>query len=116
MHVEGSSDGAVFLCYVREVLVPQLWPGAWVVMDHLSSHKVVGVEEAILAAGARLHYLPPCSPDLNPIEQAWSKLKAYLRTVAARTPHKLGAAIARGLQLITPADARAFFLNCGCHG
>lgn len=116
MHVEGSTDGAVFLSYLRDVLAPQLWPGAVVVLDNLSSHKVAGVEEAIAAAGARLHYLPPYSPDLNPIEQAWSKLKAHLRTVAARTPRKLSAAIAAGLELITPDDARGFFLNCGYHG
>ena len=116
MHVEGSTDGAVFLTYVRKVLAPQLWPGALVIMDNLSSHKVAGVEEAILAAGARLHYLPPYSPDLNPIEQAWSKLKSYLRSVAARSYCTLSRAISAGLNLITPADAHSFFVNCGYHG
>ena len=116
MHVEGSTDGAVFLSYVEKVLAPQLWPGALVVMDNLSSHKVAGVEEAVAAAGARLRYLPPYSPDLNPIEQAWSKLKAHLRSVAARTYSELARAIAAGLELITPADARGYFHHCGYHG
>ena len=113
MHVLGSTDGEVFLAYVRKVLGPQLWPGAVVVLDNLSSHKVAGVEEAIEATGARLHYLPPYSPDLNPIEQAWSKLKTHLRAIAARTYPKLSHAIADGLQLITAKDALAFFSHCG---
>ena len=116
MHVAGSTDGEVFLSYVRQVLVPELWPGAVVVMDNLSSHKVAGVEEAIQSAGACLRYLPPYSPDLNPIEQAWSKLKGHLRTVAARTYPKLARAIATGLQLITSEDALGYFRHSGYHG
>lgn len=115
MHIAGSTDGEVFLSYVEKVLAPELWPGAVVVMDNLSSHKVSGVAEAISATGARLHYLPPYSPDLNPIEQAWSKLKAYLRTIAARTYPNLSHAIAEGLQLITAEDAKGFFHQCGYH-
>jgi len=116
MHVLGSTDGEVFLAYVKEVLVPQLWPGAVVVMDNLSSHKVAGVEEAIEEAGARLRYLPPYSPDLSPIEPAWSKLKSHLRSEAARTYRALGRAISAGLNLITPADALGFFHHCGYVG
>jgi transposase len=71
MIVPGSTDAEVFLRYVEKVLVPCLWPGAVVVLDNLSTHKVTGVAEAIESAGARLYYLPPYSPDLNPIEQAW---------------------------------------------
>lgn len=113
MHIAGSTDGEVFLNYVRRVLVPELWPGAVVVMDNLSAHKVAGVEDAIAASGGRLRYLPPYSPDLNPIEQAWSKLKSHLRRSAARTSRTLSRAIAQGLQLITPQDAVSFFHNCG---
>ena len=116
MHVVGSTDGEVFLSYVEKVLVPCLWPGALVVLDNLSAHKVTGVEEAIEATGARLHYLPPYSPDFNPIEQAWSKLKSHLRKKAARTYSALSRAIAQGLKLITPNDASGFFSHCGYHG
>ena len=116
MHVPGATDGEVFLAYVKEVLAPQLWRGAVVVLDNLSAHKVSGVQEAIEAVGASLRYLPPYSPDFNPIEQAWSKLKSYLRSVAARTHHALSRAIAEGLELITPEDAHGFFTHCGYAG
>ena len=75
MCINGATDGRVFLTFLREVLVPQLWPGAVVVMDNLGAHKVKGVRELIEGAGARLLYLPPYSADFNPIELAWSKLK-----------------------------------------
>lgn len=116
MHVEGSTDGEVSLSHVEKVLAPCLWPGALVLLDNLSAHKAAGVKDAIEVAGARLLYLPPYSPDLNPIEQAWSKLKSRLRKCAARTRSKLSHAIASGLQLITPADAHGFFSHCGYHG
>ena len=116
MHVPGSTDGEVFLSYVQKVLAPCLWPGALVLLDNLSAHKVAGVQDAIEETGARLRYLPPYSPDLNPIEQAWSKLKSHLRKRAARTYPILSRAIATGLELITPADARGFFSHCGYHG
>ena len=89
MCVNGATDGRVFLTYLKDVLVPQLWPGAVVVMDNLGAHKVKGVAELIEAAGARLLYLPPYSPDFNPIELAWSKLKNFLRKTAARTSEAL---------------------------
>ncbi len=116
MHVEGATDGEVFRTYFRRVLAPCLWPGAVVVLDNLSSHKVAGVQEAIEAAGARLHFLPPYSPDLNPIEQAWSKLKAHLRKAGARTYRTLSRSIKEGLELITPQDAQGFFNHCGYLG
>lgn len=116
MVIPGSTDGDVFRAYVEEVLVPELWPGAVVLLDNLSAHKVAGVEDAIEAAGARLLYLPPYSPDLNPIEQAWSKLKAHLRKVAARSYRSLSRAISTGLALITPTDALGFFTHSGYAG
>ena len=80
MTIEEATDTEIFLAYLDHVLCPQLWPGDVVVMDNLSSHKVKGVRERIEAAGAELLYLPPYSPDLNPIEKAWSKLKLLLRS------------------------------------
>ena len=82
---DGPIDGASFRAYVEQCLVPMLRPGDIVVMDNLASHKVAGIREAIEAAGAELRYLPPYSPDLNPIEQFFVKLKALLRKAAART-------------------------------
>ena len=82
-------------------------------MDNLSAHKVVGVRERIAAVGAKLLYLPPYSPDLNPIEQAWSKLKQILRSLKARTPEALEAAVAEALKAITADNALAWFSHCG---
>jgi len=109
MTVEAATDAEIFLAYVDRALAPELKPGDVVVMDNLSSHKVVGVRERIEATGAELLYLPPYSPDLNPIEKAWSKLKQYLRATKARTPEQLQQAIAAALKTITPQDARAWF-------
>ena len=113
MCVNGATDGRVYLTYLKEVLVPQLWKGAVVIMDNLSAHKVKGVRELIEAAGARLLYLPPYSPDFNPIELAWSKLKNHLRRVAARTTEALDRAIAEGLAAISPGDAYGYFAHRG---
>jgi len=113
MTVNGAVDGAVFLAYVREVLCPTLSAGDIVVMDNLSAHKVVGVVEAIAARGARVEYLPPYSPDLNPIEKCWSKLKTALRRAKARTREALEAALKEALRQITEADVRAWFVHCG---
>ena len=85
MVLDGPMNGDAFLAYVRQVLVPELSPGDVVIMDNLPAHKVSGVHDAIEAAGANLIYLPPYSPDFNPIEMAFSKLKALLRAAAART-------------------------------
>lgn len=113
MTVNGAVDGEVFLAYVREVLAPALAEGDIVVMDNLKAHKVAGVEEAITARGARLEYLPPYSPDLNPIEKCWSKVKTYLRKVKARTREALEEALRLALLQITEADVRAWVTHCG---
>ena len=113
MCVNGATDGRVFLTYLKEVLVPQLWPGAVVVMDNLGAHKVKGVRERIEAAGALLVYLPPYSPDFNPIEAAWSKPKPHLPRGGAPPTEALDRAIAQGLATISAQDARGFFKHCG---
>ena len=110
---EGATDGEAFLTFVRQVLAPKLRAGDVVVLDNLSSHKVAGVKQAVEAQGARLLPLPPYSPDYSPIEPAWSKLKQFLRSVAARTKDALEQAIADGLRAITPSDARGYFHRCG---
>jgi transposase len=109
MTIEAATDREIFLAYLDEVLCPKLRPGDVVVMDNLSSHKVQGVRERIEAAGAQLLYLPPYSPDLNPIEKAWAKLKQLLRAAKARTKEALDQAIAELLPLLTAEDARAWF-------
>ena len=113
MGINGATDGAVFLAYLDRFLVPHLWPGAGVVMDNLGAHKVQGGREKIEAAGARLLYLSPYSPDFNPIEMAWSKLKNYLRKVAARTTEALDHAVAEGWQAVSASDAQGYFAHCG---
>lgn len=109
MTVEAATDREVFLAYLDQVLCPKLRPRHVVVMDNLSSHKVAGVRERIEACGASLLYLPPYSPDLNPIEKAWSKLKTGLRAVQARTVKTLDHAIETLLPTITAHDASAWF-------
>lgn len=109
MTVEAATDREVFFAYLDRVLCPKLRPGHVVVMDNLSAHKVEGVRQRIEACGASLLYLPPYSPDLNPIEKAWSKLKGALRATAARTADHLHNAIAELLPTITPHDAKAWF-------
>ena len=111
--VDGPMNGDVFLAYVQQQLAPTLQPGDTVIMDNLSSHKRAGVQQAIEAAGARLVYLPPYSPDLNPIELAFSKLKSLLRQAAARTISELEATIAKLLDRITPQQCQAYFRHCG---
>lgn len=106
-------DRQVFRAYVEHALVPILRPGDVVVMDNLSSHKCAGVREAIEAAGARLLYLPPYSPDKNPIEMIWSKAKKLLRDTAARTIEALQEAIGDALAAITPSDIAGCFRHCG---
>ena len=113
MVIEGATDTDVFMAYVRQVLVPSLRPGDIVVADNLSPHKAPAVAEAIQAAGAELWYLPPYSPDLNPIEKMWSKVKASLKKAKARTLDALIEAIAIALEQITSADARGWFRESG---
>jgi transposase len=113
MMIEGATDSDVFRAYVREVLCPTLRTGDIVIADNLSAHKAAGVQEAIAATGARLLYLPPYSPDLNPIERCWSKIKTCLRAAKARTREALDAAIVRALATVTESDARAWFAHSG---
>jgi transposase len=109
MTIEEATDTEIFLAYVEQVLCPALQSGDVVVMDNLSSHKVNGVRELIQQAGAELLYLPPYSPDLNPIEKAWAKLKQLLRSAKARTQEALDHALVEALRLITADNARAWF-------
>jgi transposase len=102
-------DGDLFLTYVRQVLGPQLRPGDLVICDNLASHKVKGVEEAITARGAQLQYLPAYSPDLNPIEMAFAKLKALIRQAAARTWDQLLQATAHAIDAFSPQQCSNFF-------
>ena len=113
MLLDGPMDGDAFLAYVTQVLVPELTPGDIVIMDNLPSHKVNGVKQAVEAAGATLLYLPPYSPDFNPIEMAFSKLKAILRQAAARTVNDLWDVIAQSLDEFTPAECRNYFAAAG---
>jgi transposase len=115
MTIEEATDTEIFLAYLDHVLCPELRHGDVVVMDNLSSHKVKGVRERIEAAGAELLYLPPYSPDLNPIEKAWSKLKLLLRSAKARTKDVLDQAITDLLPQITQDNARAWF-RCSGYG
>ncbi len=111
--LDGPMTGAAFRAYVEQVLAPALKPGDVVVMDNLAAHKVAGIEEAIALAGASLLYLPPYSPDLNPIEQLIAQLKALLRKAAARTKDALWATIGPLLDLILPSQCRNYLANSG---
>lgn len=111
--INASTDADVFRSFITDCLVPTLRPGMVVVMDNLSSHKVAGIQQAIEAAGCRLVYLPPYSPDLSPIENVWSKAKSVMRMLEARTVEDLEAAVALALSEITAADCRHCFDHCG---
>ena len=113
MTVEAPTDGDVFLAYVEHVLGPRLEAGDVVILDNLPAHKVAGVRALIEARGAHLLYLPPYSPDFNPIEQAWSKIKERLRAAQARTLPLLEDAVTAALAAITPDNAVGWFRHCG---
>ncbi len=113
MVLDGPINRIAFETYVAEVLVPELRPGDVVVMDNLSSHKGPRVREMIEAAGAELRYLPPYSPDFNPIENAFSKLKALLRKAAERTRDGLWSTIGRAIDLYSPDECRNYFAAAG---
>ncbi len=113
MVLDGAMHGAAFLAYVEQVLVPTLSPDDIVVMDNLPAHKLATVREAIEAAGAELRFLPPYSPDFNPIEMAFSKLKAFLKKAAARTVDDLWNAIAPGIETFTPTECQNYFAAAG---
>jgi len=111
--LEGAINGELFRAYVEQVLAPTLRTGDLVIMDNLGSHKVAGVREAIEAAGAHLVYLPAYSPDLNPIEQVFAKLKAVLRAKAIRTVDALWHAIAQIADAVTPEECANYLKNGG---
>ncbi len=113
MLLEGPMDGDAFLAYVEQILAPTLAPGETVVMDNLPAHKVHGVRQAIEAVGAELRYLPAYSPDFNPIEMAFSKLKAILRAAAQRTLAGLWDAIAKALDRFKPKECENYFAAAG---
>lgn len=111
--VDGAVNGDIFEAFIEQVLVPQLHPGDVVVMDNLSSHKRSRTHELIESAGAELVFLPPYSPDLNPIEMVFSKIKQVLRSLACRTKDQLWHAMQSVLDQITPTDATNCFRHCG---
>jgi transposase len=113
MTMEGATDTEVFRTYVAEVLCPTLRPGDLVIMDNLAPHKSEPTLALITAAGAQAIFLPAYSPDFNPIEKMWSKIKALLRSAEPRTREELLDAIAAALQAVTPKDAMGWFASCG---
>lgn len=113
MVVDGAINGELFRRYVEDILIPALHPGQIVIMDNLSVHKHASIRTAITAVGCRLLFLPSYSPDFNPIEMAFSKIKAYLRRVGVQTQETLEAALAEAIDLITAEDARGYFHHCG---
>jgi transposase len=113
MTIDAATDTSIFLAFLRQVLVPTLRPGQVVIMDNLPAHKHREVRTFLRRHRCRLLYLPPYSPDLNPIEPAWSKLKAYLRATRARLWPALEQAVATGLRTITPQNAQGWFRHCG---
>jgi transposase len=113
MALEGTTDTESFRSYVSQVLVPVLKPDDIVIMDNLSPHKSDPTLALITSAGAQVLFLPAYSPDLNPIEKMWSKIKSLLRTAEARTPADLISAIGQALAKVTPQDALGWFVSCG---
>ena len=113
MVVDGATTKDIFKAYVENILLPTLRPGDIVVLDNLSSHKNQEIRDLIESVGAELRFLPPYSPDLNPIEKMWSKVKAILRKLKARTEQALIAAIAKALEQVTASDAKGWFKSCG---
>lgn len=113
MMLYGAMNGRAFDAYVEQCLAPELRPGDVVVLDKLGAHKGARICELIEATGARLAFLPSYSPDFNPIEHAWSKLKASLRKAGARTARKLARALRVALLAITSSDAHGWFSHCG---
>jgi transposase len=113
MTIEAATDGEIFMAYLEQLLCPQLQPGDIVVMDNLSAHKVGGVRNLIEQTGAELWYLPPYSPDFNPIEKCWSQVKQLLRAAKARSLDTLQQAVAQALPTVTPQNLQAYFHHCG---
>ena len=113
MALEGTTDTESFRAYVSQVFLPTLRPGDLVIMDNLSPHKSDPTLALITNAGAQVLFLPAYSPDLNPIEKMWSKIKSLLRTAEARTPADLITAIGQALAKVTAQDALGWFVSCG---
>jgi len=113
MSVDGATDKIIFREYMRHILIPTLRPGDIIILDNLSAHKDDETKQLIEQAGATLHFLPPYSPDLNPIEKMWSKIKTYLRNTGARTEQTLQEAISLALATVTAQDAQGWFSSCG---
>ncbi len=113
MVLDGPMHGAAFLAYVEQLLIPTLKPGDIVIMDNLPAHKPTAVRRAIERAGAELRFLPPYSPDFNPIELAFAKFKAFLKAIAARTVDGLWNAIAQAVDIFTPNECRNYFTATG---
>jgi transposase len=111
--LDGPMTGKAFRAYVEQCLAPALGPGDVVVLDNLAAHKVKGIQDAVAAVGAHLLYLPPYSPDLNPIEMAFAKLKALLRKSAARTRHQLWTTIGELIPAVAPAECASYLRHCG---
>jgi transposase len=109
----GAVDGAAFVAYAERILAPSLRPGQVVILDNLSAHKSEAARTAVEAVGARLLFLPPYSPDFNPIELAFAKVKARLRAAAERSPEGLVAATAAAIDAVSTTDARGFYAHCG---
>jgi transposase len=113
MTIDAPTDGALFEAFTEQVRVPTLRPGDVVVMDNLGAHRREEIAAAIARVGAQAEYLPAYSPDLNPIEKMWSKVKEFLRAAKARTSDTLDTAIAAAFQSVTPQDAASWFASCG---
>jgi transposase len=113
MTVDGPTDSDVFMTFIDQILIPEVKRGDVIIMDNLGVHKIKAVQDAIDRIGAELIFLPPYSPDLSPIEKAWSKVKTYLRKISARTRECLDTAISEAIELITNSDSQAWFKHCG---
>jgi transposase len=111
--IDGPMDGPAFLAYLEQQLLPELEAGDVLVMDNLSTHKVAGVAELCGRFGVEVLYLPPYSPDLNPIENLWSKVKAFLRKLAARSLLSLSCGMAEALDAVTPQECQGYFRHAG---
>lgn len=112
MEIDGATDSPVFRAYVRHILVPTLFPGDIVIMDNLRAHYDSEAIALIEAQGAAVRFLPPYSPDFNPIEKMWSKIKNLLRGFSARTQQELSEAITHAFQAVTPEDVQGWFSSC----
>lgn len=113
LSVPGAVDGDACLVFIKDVLAPRLRPGNIVLLDNVPTHKMAAIEEAVLAEDAKVKFPPPYSPDFSPIENCWSKVKTFLRRVAARTQKDLDAALSHALAMITGDDIKGWFAHCG---